>query len=117
MQKAEVPPYPVLCARLPHATGNGAREFACRDGVCRVARDRRTILVHEVPAQHERSVDPVLGLEVRSQQGGSKVLATDVDPTGDLRNVWTPMTIVPNVSKSNRIDKLVNIQIGGGHFT
>ena len=73
MQKAKVPPYRVLRARRPHATGNGARKFACRDGVCCAVRDRRAILVYAVPVQHERLIDPVLGLEVRSQRGGREV--------------------------------------------
>ena len=54
MQKEEVSPYPVLRARRPHATENGAREFARRDGVRRAVRDRRAILIDEVPAQDER---------------------------------------------------------------
>ena len=78
MQKAEVPPYPVLRAHRPHAIGNGARKFARCDEACRLVRDWRAVLIHEVVAQHEQSVDPKLGLEVQLQRGGREVLAADV---------------------------------------
>ena len=80
VHEAEVPSHSVLCARRLHATGNGAREFGRRDGVRCGLRDRQAVLVHEVPAQQEGLIYPVLGLEVRSQQGGREILAADVAP-------------------------------------
>ena len=84
VHETEVPSHPVLRACRPYANGNGAREVDRRDGVSRLVRDRRAVLVHEVPAQHEGSIYPVLGLEVQSQQGSREVLIADVTSRAEV---------------------------------
>ena len=59
--ESEVPAHPVLRARCPFATWDGARVLASRDGESRTVRDQRAVLIDEVPDQHEATMDVVEG--------------------------------------------------------